>query len=275
MEFRTILANALKNCGEHVEDPFSLYCALCDCVGNDYALSSQMELFHHFNKTYRLVAEMKKNPEPKMIGLLLEKCKEQEDAPVKQCLQWIHSLFVYFYRASNVPEEQKEQVLKSIEQDFFEPEQEGLILPKPKKARKEVPRKAHNTVKKVTLASNITAPMTVHPGPVGIAQPPLKVVHALIPNIPDKAWVYVAENSPIIHVSADCPHIRPTLKLTLYKGTYERARYNDFVRINNITKHTWGNYYISKKHCPPICPKCGEFTPILSCHNPKREYKQL
>jgi hypothetical protein len=78
-------------------------------VGNDYALSPQVEIFHYFNKTYRLLSEMRKNPEPKMIGLLLEKCKEQEDAPAKQCLRWIHSLFVYFYRASNVPEEQTEQ----------------------------------------------------------------------------------------------------------------------------------------------------------------------
>ena len=68
MDFITILANALKICGEHADDPFLLYCVLCDCVGNDYALSPQIEMFHKFNKTYRLVLEMKKNPEPKMIG---------------------------------------------------------------------------------------------------------------------------------------------------------------------------------------------------------------
>ena len=275
MDFRTILAMALKICGEHADDPFLLYCTLCDLVGNDFALSPQMEEFHKFNKTYRLVSEMKKNPEPKMIGLLLEKCKEQEDVPVKQCLRWIHSLFVYFYRASNVPEEQTEQVLKSIEQDFFEPEQEGLVLPKPKKARKKTPRKSHNNVNTIVPTPSISAATTIQSVSVGSAQPSLKIVHASIPYIPDKAWVYVAEGSPMVHVSADCPHIRPALNLTMYRATYERAKYKDFVRINNLQKNTSTYYYLSRNHCPPICPKCGEFTPILSYRNPKREYKQL
>jgi hypothetical protein len=148
-------------------------------------------------------------------------------------------------------------------------------LPKPKKAKKKAPRKAHNTVNTVAPTPNITAPTIVQSVSVGSAQASLKIVHASIPYIPDKAWVYVAEGSPIVHVSADCPHIRPALNLTLYKATYERARYKDFVRVNNITKHTWDNYDISKNHCPPICSKCGEFTPILSYRNPKREYKQL
>ncbi len=275
IDFKTILDNALEICGAHADDPFLLYCALCDCAGSDYALSPQVETFHYFNKTYRLVAEMKKNPDPKMIGVLLESCKGQPDAPVKQCLRWIHSLFVYFYRASNIPEEQTERILKSIEQDFFEPEQEGLVLAKPKKANKKAPRKAHNAVGNVTPAPQIAAPAPIRSVRVGGAQPSLKIIRASIPYIPDKAWVYVAKGSPIVHISAECPHICPSLKLTIYRATYERAKYKDFVRINNLKKNTSTYYYLSQNHCPPICPKCGEFTPILSYRTPKREYKQL
>ena len=101
MDFRNVLVEALKICGEHADDPFLLYCALCDKAGNNYALLPQVELFHHLNKTYRLVAEMKKNPEPKMIGLLLEKCKQQPDAPVKLCLNCIHTLFIFYYRTNH------------------------------------------------------------------------------------------------------------------------------------------------------------------------------
>ena len=97
MDFRTILANALKICGEHADNPFLLYCSLCDLVGNDYALSPQVEIFHYFNKTYGLVSEMKQDPDPRKILILLKKCKEQPDAPEKLCLKWIHTLFVFYY----------------------------------------------------------------------------------------------------------------------------------------------------------------------------------
>ena len=148
-------------------------------------------------------------------------------------------------------------------------------MPKPKKARKKTPRKAHNSVNTAAHTPNITAPTTVQSVSVGCAQPSLKIIQAPTPFIPDKAWVYVAEGSPIVHVSPDCPHIRPALNLTMYRATYERAKYKDFVRINNLKKNTSTYYYLSRNHCPPICPKCGEFTPILSYRNPKREYKQL
>jgi hypothetical protein len=99
--FKTILDNALKICGARADDPFLLYCALCDLAGNDYALSPQVEEFHYFNKNCQLVAEMKKNPEPKMIGLLLDKCKQQPDAPIKLCLNCIHTLFIFYYRTNH------------------------------------------------------------------------------------------------------------------------------------------------------------------------------
>ena len=274
MDFRKALAKALGICGERAVDPTLLYYALCDAIGNNLQLKPQAEAFHHFNQTCQIVETMAKDPDPRMILTLLEKCKKQPDAPEKLCLKWIHTVFEIYYCAKHRKEEQTEQVLKSIEQDFFEPEQEGLVLPKPKKARKKTPQKAPGAVKAVAPAPIIATPTIAKSVPIA-AHPSLKIVQAPIPYIPDKAWVYVAEGSPIVHVSADCPHIRPALNLTMYRATYERAKYKDFVRINNLKKNTSTYYYLSRNHCPPICPKCGEFTPILSYRNPKREYKQL
>jgi hypothetical protein len=100
MDFRNVLIEALKICGEHADDPFLLYCTLCDCARNDYTVSPQVEAFDRFNKTYRLVLEMRQNPDPRKILALLEKCKQQPDAPVKLCLNWIHTLFVFYYRTN-------------------------------------------------------------------------------------------------------------------------------------------------------------------------------
>ena len=100
MDFRKALTGALKICGEQASDPLLFYYALCDMTGNDLLLKPQVETFHHFNKTFNLVEAMVQNPEPRTIGELLEKCKSQPDAPVKICLQWIHTLFEFYYRAN-------------------------------------------------------------------------------------------------------------------------------------------------------------------------------
>ena len=144
MDFRTILANALKICGEHADDPFLLYSALCDCARNDYTVSPQVEMFHRFNKIYGLVAEMKKNHEPRMIGTLLERCREQPDVP-KSCLKWIHTIFEFYYRAKHGEQKQTEQILQSLEADLFEPEFEGLNLPNPKPKQKKAYAKGKYT----------------------------------------------------------------------------------------------------------------------------------
>ena len=100
MDFRKALAKALNICGERAVDPTLLYYALCDAIGNNLQLKPQAEAFHHFNKTFNLVSTMAQNPEPRTIGLLLERCKTQSDAPVKLCLKWIHTLFEFYYRAN-------------------------------------------------------------------------------------------------------------------------------------------------------------------------------
>ena len=279
MDFRTILANALKNCGEHADDPFLLYCALCDLVGNDYALSPQMEVFHYFNKTYRLVSEMRKNPEPRMIGTLLERCKEQPDAP-KSCLKWIHTIFEFYYRAKHGEQKDTEQILQSLEADLFEPELEGLDLPIPKPKQKKAGAKRTPKANTPNPASAKVAtpptptPQNPSPTPFQPVNPPLPP-GAVYRNLPYNANVYLAEGSRIIHVSSECPCIRPALNQTLYKATYHRARYKDLYNINHLTKNTTTYERLSLNHTPPVCAKCGDFTPILFGKPSKIEYKQL
>ena len=101
MDFRKALATALNICGEHADDPFLLYCTICDKVGNDLVLAPQITAFNNFNKTYRLVSEMKQDPAPRKILTLLEKCKQQPDSSEKLCLNWIHTLFIFYYRTNH------------------------------------------------------------------------------------------------------------------------------------------------------------------------------
>ena len=97
MDFRNHLIYALNICGDRAGDPVLLYCALCDVIGNDLVLKPEAEIFNHFNKAYQIVEVMSKNPDPRSILTLLEKCKEQPDAPEKLCLNWIHTLFIFYF----------------------------------------------------------------------------------------------------------------------------------------------------------------------------------
>ena len=271
MDFRKALIKSLTLGGERAGEPTLLYNALCDTIGNNLQLKPQAETFHRLNQSCHIVEGMMRNPDPGMILTLLEGCKKQPNAPEKLCLKWIHTVFEMYYRANRDNPALTEQVLKSVEEDFLEPEQEGLALPTPKKNRQ----------KQATWAAHskpASAPSSPAGTPSSAQAPPqagLRVLRAPQPSIPDRAWVYLAERSPTIHLSSECPHIRPSLCRTLYRATYERARYVDFVRANNLTKHTRAQFIASKNHCPPMCPKCGDFTPVLSEHNPKRTFKQL
>jgi hypothetical protein len=277
MDFRKVLTEALKICGEHADDPFLLYSALCDCARNDYTVSPQMEMFHRFNKIYGLVAEMKKTPEPRMIGTLLERCREQPDVP-KSCLKWIHTIFEFYYRAKHGERKDTEQILESLEADLFEPELEGLDLPKPKQKKAGVKRTPKVNTPNPAPAKVATPPTPAPQNPLPTqfqpVNPPLPP-GAVYRNLPYNANVYLAEGSRIIHVSSECPCIRPALNQTLYKATYHRARYKDFYNINHLTKNTTTYERLSLNHTPPVCAKCGDFTPILFGKPPKIQYKQL
>ena len=174
MDFREALTRALKICGDRADDPILFENALSDMVGCDLLLQPQKECFLYFNKTFHLVSEMKRDPEPRMIGTLLKKCKEQPDAPVKLCLKWIHTLFEFYYRAKHTESEKTEQILRSVEKDYFEPEQEGLNLPKPKqkkmRAQKQQKKAVFVGVKQPRYIPKLPAPKaTLPPFPQGAA----------------------------------------------------------------------------------------------------------
>ena len=309
MDFKTILENALKACGEHADDPFLLYCAICDERGNDYALSSEAEAFHRFDKTYGLVREMKRNPEPKMIGQLLERCKEQDDAPIKQCLHWIHALFVYYYRNTNVPEDKADQVIKSLEADYFEPVQEGLKLPKPK--QKKTPGKreqaAKTTVKATPAPTNpppqspapakaanrqlpkvqaqpkpravkkpkkLPSVITVVPAANGKA-PYIKSLRPIEPNfIPISAYNVLPDDT-IVFKSGTAPHLHVCGKcanLRYAKEVY-KGKYSKAREADFVRMYGYDEPKLAQHHIPPLCPRCADFIPENSGRFMK--YKRL
>ena len=270
MDFRKVLAEALKICGEHADNPFLLYCTLCDCARNDYTASPQVEMFHRFNKIYDLVAEMKKNPEPRMIGTLLERCREQPDASEKLCLKWIHTIFEFYYRAKHGERKDTKQILKSVEEDFIEPEHEGIVLPRQKKPKQKAPRRQPSTPPITVQNQSNFLPVKRY-----ISKTSLPLSNAIYKVLPDNACVYKSENERHLHLSTQCPCIRPALNLMLYKATYDRARYKDFVTLNGFTKNTTAYQQMSRSHIPPVCAICGDFTPILFHKPQKIIYKQL
>ena len=265
MDLREALAKTLTACGEQATDPLLFYYTLCDITGGDLSLKPQAEEFHYFNKTFRLVEAMTKAPEPKTIQLLLEKCKSQPDASIKRCLKWIHTLFEFYYRASHVQNADTEQILKSVRKDFFEDEQEGLILPKPRQAKQKEASQSAPPEKKIQ-------PQLI-PTPTPVQPPPLP--NTIYKTLPEDACVYKEATARHLHLTAQCPCLRPALNPIIYKASYDRARYKDFVTINGITKNTTKFQLLSRNHLPPICATCGDFTPLPERPPKKIEYKQL
>ena len=257
MEFRKALAEALKICGKDASDPLLFYYALCDMTGNDLLLKPQLEAFHHFNKTFNLVEAMAQNPEPRMIGTLLERCMEQPDASEKLCLKWIHTIFEFYYRAKHGERKDTEQILESLEADLFEPELEGLDLPNPKPKQKKPGAKR-------TPKANAKAPV-----PAKVAAPPAQAAPGQ--SIPDDAYVYLDKSSPVIHISKQCPCLCNPTNMTLYWAAYKTARFKDYLRVNNIKRgaQTGADYTKALSHTPPICQICGNFIPQLPCVHPK------
>ena len=294
MDFRMVLARALTACGERADDPFLLYCMLCDEAKSDLILLPQIETFNCFNQACRLVSKMRNNPAPKMITLLLDECKKQPDASEKQCLKWIHTIFEFYYRAKHGAQTQTEQILQSLEADLFEPEQEGLELPKPKpkqkksvakctpKANAKAPAPAKAAIPPRTNKPRVQkkpshAPNTITVVPVVDGKAPcipnLKPVApfalpgSLYKILPDDAIVYVA-STPHIHLSAQCPCLGSAS--VIRKGLYSRARENDFFRMYNFR-----DAQTAAHHVPPLCKTCGDFTPVLASRAPNGNYQPL
>lgn len=66
--------------------------------------------------------------------------------------------------------------------------------------------------------------------------------------------VYVTGSRPQLHVSEQCPLLR--YAYMIYRGTYEKARYEDFYRMYRFCDSNLAQY-----HIPPVCPTCASFTP--------------
>ena len=66
--------------------------------------------------------------------------------------------------------------------------------------------------------------------------------------------VYVTGSRPQLHVSEQCPLLRYVYMI--YRGTYEKARYEDFYRMYRFCDSNLAQY-----HIPPLCPTCASFTP--------------
>ena len=305
MDFRDAMLGALKICGKRAGDTHFFYSAMCDAVGNDLILKPQLEAFHHFNTKYHIVEAMSANPEPKTIGLLLEKCKEQPDAPVKLCLRWIHTLFEFYYQESHTKSEETERILRSVEKDYFEPEQEGIVLPKPKKERQKSPRKVPqkqvaSSQKQANPAKRQTNPpakvakspakpakspqnpkipqskIVMASGMPGIAPhikglkpiAPFALPNAKYKELDDMAIVYQSGATPHLHVSCQCPGLQ--YATTIYKGKYSKARGKDFLRM-----YGFRDQKLAKHHIPPLCKTCGDFVPEIAGQVPKQTIKDL
>ena len=72
---------------------------------------------------------------------------------------------------------------------------------------------------------------------------------------PMNAFVYLSEGSRLIHISKECPGLRDAGRVK--RLSYARARLLDIID----QKSTDGKSGIPK---PPICRKCGDFTPKTS-----------
>ena len=274
MDFRHVLIEAFKICGEHADDPFLLYSALCDCARNDYTVSPQVEMFHRFNKTYGLVAEMKRNPEPRMIGTLLERCREQPDAP-KSCLKWIYTIFEFYYRAKHGEQKDTEQILQSLEADLFEPEFEGLDLPNPKPKQKKAGAKCTPKVNTPNPAPANATPQLKSPLPLALPQRMLltrkRRPYTKYKSFPDDTYVYMSANTPIIHISSQCPKLNPPYGfMILYRGSYKKARDKDFAEL-----HHFYDSSLAQNYTPLVCSLCGDFKPEVPGQVNPRIYLEL
>lgn len=81
-----------------------------------------------------------------------------------------------------------------------------------------------------------------------------------MPIPPDNAYVFYTNGSPTLHLSAECPCLKDK---TIYRTTYDHARYIDFLRTRATLGHRY-SYRLSKSHKPKLCRRCGSFTPTFA-----------
>ena len=81
-----------------------------------------------------------------------------------------------------------------------------------------------------------------------------------MPIPPDNAYVFYTNDLPMLHLSSECPCLK---NKTVYRTTYDHARYRDYLRTKPSLKHRY-SYRLSKAHKPKLCRRCGNFTPTFA-----------
>ena len=290
MNFKDILLDSLNTCGENAVDSFFLYGVLSDKAGDDYLLKMSVDQFYAFDSEYRVVRKIYERVEPRIIREILEECEVGSVLPLKDRVRWIFEIFAFYYRNKHGKGEGLEQTIACIENDFLEPIREKLEPPKPIKPKKNnaspvlraslpariqaparvgqsvnspyVPQRFRylgapikNQVQIGPQASIVPARGALAPFIVGLTcfapmAPPGSVYKILRKD----TIVYVTGSRPQLHVSEQCPLLR--YAYMIYRGTYEKARYEDFYRMYRFCDSNLAQY-----HIPPICPTCASFTP--------------
>lgn len=87
-----------------------------------------------------------------------------------------------------------------------------------------------------------------------------------MPIPPDNAYVYLCEDTPMLHISGECPCLKGSSQI--YRTTYDHARKLDFKKtyLSGYSwfykvRHTGSITRLSKNHKVHICRSCGYFTP--------------
>ena len=290
MNFKDILLDSLKMSGENAVDPFFLYCVLSDKAKDDYLLKTSIDQFYAFDSEYRVVRKIYERVEPRIIREILEECEVGSVLPLKDRVRWIFEIFAFYYRNKNDNTDGLEQTIACIEKDFMEPIGENLEPPKPIKpkknnaspvlraslpARMQAPARVGQSVNSpyvpqrfryfgapiknqvqigaqvnIVPARGALAPFIVGLTCIEPIAPPGSVYKILRKD----TIVYVTGTRPQLHVSEQCPLLR--YAYMIYRGTYEKARYEDFYRMYRFCDSNLAQY-----HIPPICPTCVSFTP--------------
>lgn len=81
-----------------------------------------------------------------------------------------------------------------------------------------------------------------------------------MPIPPDNAYVYFGEDTSTLHLSGACPCLK---NKTVYRTTYDHARYKNFLRTSPSLKHRY-LCRLSKTHNPKLCRRCGSFIPTFA-----------
>ena len=281
MNFKVALYRAIRICGESVSDPFSLHCALCDLIGNDHAALQQAEEIFALNQRLYLLDTLKRNTNAESVSALLKYCEAEDDLPRRRYLSYIRYLFEYYYQEQCGSKEDAKNILYAISTDFYREDPTGAVTPwevahAEKERERLLEKKAPSSPDKMPSAP--LAPQKKSPVPITVRASAASTSAVSAPHIPNARYrllpedtcVYKAIGSPVLHISNQCPCLRPSLGLTIQKGVYSRARYVDYYRVHHVYDREG-----AETHVPPVCKTCGSFTPMPLAVYQKTKYRAI